>query len=70
MAEFSMSVADESDIEREIAAFERPQTDEKQKLKDKAENNAIAIMACDIASIESRMGVISPIEKFGMCLMS
>ena len=62
---FSMSVADTKKVAEEVIAETKVNSQEYDKLKEQAETNALAVMDCDLGSMEQKKMLVGSIEQFG-----
>lgn len=63
---FSMQVADVEVLQEEVLKEVKVVPEEEARLRQQAENNAVAIMDCDMDSLEQKKQILQSIEQFGM----
>ena len=66
---FSMEIVDTVNLKEQVAAEVQTEPAEKIKLRQQAENNALAVMNTDIDSLNERRQILQSIESFGMDTM-
>lgn len=66
---FSMNVVDVNAVSEEVAAQQKIESEEERKLREQAENNAVAIFNADISSLSNKTQFINSIEGFGTSSM-
>lgn len=64
--EFSMSVADTKKVAEEVIQETKVNSDEIEQLKEQAETNALAVINCDLSSMEQKKTLVGSIEQFGL----
>ena len=62
---FSMQVVDPEEIQKEVEKESDALPEEVVKLKKQAETNALAVINCDVNSIDSKNSILVSIEQFG-----
>ncbi len=67
--EFSMQVADVKALQEEILSEVKPVSEEVSQLKQQAQQNAVAIMNCDLDALDDKRTIVQSIEAFGMGTM-
>ena len=63
---FSMEVVDAIDLKEQVAAEVQAEPEEKAKLRQQAENNALAIMNVSMDSLGERRQIMQSMESFGI----
>jgi uncharacterized protein YaaN involved in tellurite resistance len=66
---FSMEVVNEADVQKQVAAQVQVVPEEAAKLKQQAEDNAMAIMNVNMDSLQDKRDILKPIEAFGLDTM-
>lgn len=69
MAEFSMELPDIKAIEQEVERDDKVLPNDAAKLKQQAENNALALLNCDIDSLAEKNKFTASIDQFGLDTM-
>lgn len=64
--EFSMSIADAKTVAEEVMEETKVHSEELDQLKEQAESNALAVLNCDLDSIEQKKAILGSIEQFGL----
>jgi len=68
-SEFSMEIPDIKAIEQEVEKDNQISSEEEAKLKQQAENNALALLNCNIESLPEKDKITTSIEQFGLSTM-
>ncbi|MCL2163422.1 MAG: toxic anion resistance protein [Oscillospiraceae bacterium] len=63
--DFSMNVTDTESVAKEVLQETKVDSAEVEKLKKQAETNALAVMNCDLTSMEQKQMLVGSIEQFG-----
>ena len=63
---FSLDVHDENEVKALVAQETKVVSEEAEKIRKQAEENAIAVLECDIDSLAQKKQLASSIEQFGM----
>jgi len=66
---FSLEVADTADVQKQVAAQVQAEPEEAAKLRQQAEDNAIAVMNINMDSLDDRRKILQSMESFGLSSM-
>jgi len=69
MSEFSLTLPDKDEVEKEIRTLAKPDDAVSEEVRIQAEKNVQAIMNLNLDSLEERKHIISSIENFGISSM-
>ena len=62
---FSLETLDEDKVKEEVLQETKVVSEDAVKIRQQAEENALAVLNCDIDSLAERKLILTPIEQFG-----